>query len=750
MHAIRLPPLGILTLVMLTAQAHAQSAGGLGLKLDRTLGPPVLTGNERLPVFIDADQIQGHQETDVEATGHARLRTREKALFADWLLYKSAENEVEAAGNVRLEQNGDVFLGTRLKLNVDTEQGYLQQPRFTLATQGSRGDAKEFIFVGENRYRVDQGRYTTCGPGQDDWFIRAKDLDLDRNTDIGTARDAQVIFMDTPILYLPWMDFPLSQNRKSGFLSPTIATSGKSGAEFSIPYYWNIAPNRDATFTPHIMSKRGLMLGSQFRYLDSPYDGELRFETLPNDQVADRDRYAVFARHNQRWGPWAFQLNAQRVSDDDYFRDLSTQIQATSRTLLPVEALAARGGALGPNGIWSLVGHAQKWQTLQDPQAPITAPYDRMPQVTFNTNNYDVLNTDIAFTGNYVDFRHPRLVNANRLVAYPSISVPLQTSYAFLTPKVGVHHTRYDITANAAAANPAAPYTNQTRSVPIFSTESGLVFERNASYFGTPFLQTLEPKLMYVYIPYRDQTRLPNFESGVSDINFATIFSENQFSGNDRINDANQLTFGVTSRLLDPQSGIEQLRLGIAQRFYFKEQQVTLPGVPLRTSNSSDLLAALQGRITRDLIAETAIQYNTDFSETRKLAIGARYQPDVGKVLNAGYRFTRGVLENIDVSAQWPIIRGWTGVGRMNYSLRDGRIAEGLAGVEYNGDCWVLRIVTYNVAVGTGNSSRSIFVQLELNGVARVGSNPLDVLRQNISGYTKINEPQTSLLPPLR
>lgn len=749
MHATRLPPLGIIMLLMLAAETHGAGAG-LGLKLDRNLGTPNLTGNERLPVFIDADQIQGHQETDVEATGSARLRTRDKALFADWLLYKSPDNEVEASGNVRLEQNGDVFRGTRLKLNVDTDQGYLQEPVFSLAAQGGRGDAKEFIFTGENRYRVDQGRYTTCGPGQDDWFIRAKDLDLNRNTDIGTARDATVMFMDTPILYLPWMDFPLSHNRKSGFLSPTFATSGKSGAEFSIPYYWNIAPNRDATVTPHVMSRRGLMIGSEFRYLEREYNGELRFEALPNDQVSDRDRYAVFARHRQQLGPWGLQLNAQRVSDDNYFRDLSTQIQATSRTLLPREAIATRGGALGPNGVWGFTGHVQKWQTLQDPQAPLTPPYDRMPQLSVTTNSYDILNTDVNFIGNYVEFRHPTLVNASRAVAYPSISLPLQTSYAHLTPKLGLHHTRYDIGSNAAAANPASPFTNQTRSVPIFSTESGVVFERNAAFFGTGYLQTLEPKLMYVYIPYRDQSRLPNFESGVSDINFATIFSENQFSGHDRINDANQLTLGVTSRLLDPKSGIEQLRIGLAQRFYFKEQEVTLPGVPVRTTNSSDMLAALQGRLTRDLIAETAIQYNNEFSETRKLTVGARYQPDVGKVLNAGYRFTRGVLENIDVSAQWPIVRGWTGVGRMNYSLRDGRLAEGLAGFEYNGDCWVFRLVSYSVAVGTGNSSRSIFAQLELNGVARVGSNPLDVLRQNITGYTRINEPQSSLLPPLR
>ena len=747
MHKYRLPPLG--ALVMLVIAAEAQAAGsGLGLKLDRELQPPPPAGNERLPVFIDADELRGHQERDFEARGAARFRTREKAVYADWLLYQSTTEEVEAAGSVRLEQAGDVFTGTRLKLNLNTNNGYLQQPTFTLGEQHARGDAQEFIFAGENRYRVDHGRYTTCGPGQDDWFIQARDLDLDRNTDVGTARDAKVVFMHTPILYTPWMDFPLSQNRKSGFLSPTFATSGKSGAEFSIPFYWNIAPNRDATFTPHILAKRGMMLGNEFRYLDPTYSGEVRAELLPGDQIAERDRWAMFMRHQQVWGPWSFLFNLQKASDDNYFRDLSTKIQTTSLGLLPRDLTAVRGGSLGETGAWTFSGFAQKWQTLQDPAAPITPPYNRLPQLTLLTNNYDILKTDIAFAGSYTSFDHPTLVNGRRGVGYPSVSLPLQTTYAYLTPKVGVHYTRYDL--DATATTPAA---TPDRSVPIYSTEGGLVFERNTTIRGTEYLQTLEPRLMYLYIPTRNQNALPNFDSAQTDINFASIYAENQFSGNDRINDANQLTLGVTSRLLDPNTGVEQLRIGFAQRFYFKDQEVTLPGVAPRTGRGSDILAALSGRLTRDLTADLGVQYNNEFAQTNRFGAAMRYHPDVGRLLNASYRFNRNQFENIDLSAQWPITAGWTGVGRVNYSLRDGRIAEGLAGVEYNGGCWVVRLVTHTIAVGTGDASRSVFLQLELNGVARVGSNPLDVLKQNIAGYTKINEPSpssTSILPPLR
>lgn len=744
MRKIRLPRLSLIALALIGIDGHAQT-GGLGLKLDRALTSPKAGATERLPVFIEADDIQGHQDRDLEARGNARLHSRGKALAGDWLLYQSERDEVDAAGNIRLEQRGDVFEGTRLKLNLETEHGFMQQPRFRLGEPAARGDAREFFFVGENRYRVDRGRYTTCGPGQDDWFIRARDLDIDKNTEVGTAREAAIVFRDTPLLYLPWVDFSLGQRRKSGFLSPTFATSAKSGAELAIPYYWNIAPNRDATFTPHALARRGVMLGTELRYLERGYRGELRFETLPNDRVANGDdRFAASFRHQQTWGPWNLLLNMQKVSDNNYFRDLSNHVQATSLMLLPRVMTLSRGGALGDNGNWSFIGQTQRFQTLQDPLTPITPPYFRLPQLSLVTTTYGVLHTDINFTGSYVDFHHPTLLTGRRVVAYPSISLPLSTPYAFLTPKVGVHHTRYALEANAAGLR------NANRTVPIVNTEGGLVFERDTSIRGRSFLQTLEPRFQYLYIPTRAQNTLPNFESGVAGVNFATIFAENQFSGNDRINDANQVALGLDSRLLDPQTGIEQARVAIAQRHYFKDQSVTVPGVAPRSGTSSDVLAALSGRVAPNLITEAAIQYDNDASETRKFALAARYQPEFGKAFNASYRFTRNVLENVDVSTQWPVAAGWTTLARMNYSIKDKRITEGLAGFEYNGGCWVVRFVSYTVAVGTGNASPSVFLQLELNGVTKVGSNPLDVLRQNIAGYTKINEPQGSALPPLR
>ena len=356
-----------------------------------------------------------------------------------------------------------------------------------------------------------------------------------------------------------------------------------------------------------------------------------------------------------------------------------------------------------------------------------------------------------------VDFTHPTLPNGRRAVAYPSLSLPLQTSFAYLTPKVGMHLTRYDFD------QPSSGIPDQNRAVPLFSTESGMVFERNAALFGQSLLQTLEPKLYYVYIPTRNQNQIPVFDTAQKDINFASLYAENQFSGNDRINDANQVTVGVTSRLLHQDTGIERLRAGLAQRYYFKTQDVTMPGVAPRGSNSSDLLAALSGTVAPNWTADIGWQYTTDFSQTQRVSAGTRYQPEPGKLLNLSYRYTNGALitaqgqptisaanpsntlRQVDISGQWPLTGRLSAVARWNYSIADSRLLEGLTGLEYNGGCWALRVVAHSFAVSTATTVTSVFVQLELNGVSKIGSNPLDLLRRNIAGYVR---PETQPVRP--
>ena len=723
-----------------------------GLKLKAQPGlmliPP--DNGDVVPLFVEADRIQGTQDKEIEAYGNARLRKRGQAFHADWMRHDTPTDVLTAKGNVRIEQNREILEGEALRYELATDRGYMDRPSYVLMstpeggpvdnnrnarfgqTEG-RGTAERLLFEGPGQYRIQTASYTTCEPGNNAWYLRANQLDIDRSRDVGVARNASIVFFDVPIFYSPYLSFSLHQQRKSGFLTPSYRTSNTTGLEFTAPFYWNIAPDMDATLYPRYMTKRGLQLGSEFRYLNSQGKGEARAEMLANDQQVGRDRWGLFTKQQQMLGnAWNSIFNINRVSDGKYFTDLSTQVAVTSQVFLTNDLTLARSGNWGDGGTYGFSAFAQRWQTLQsDPLVPLVAPYNREPQLTLTAQRLTRWG-DFDMLGSYTSFAHSSLVNGQRTVANPSFSLPLQNAFAYVTPKIGAHVTHYTIGSNNTTGLPDA-----TRSLPIFSMDSGVIFEREMDARGEKLIQTLEPKAYYVYIPYKNQSKLPNFESGLQDINFATIFTENQFSGQDRINDANQLTLGASTRFIDPATGIERLRAAVAQRYYFEPQQVTIPGVPSRASdsNSSDLLATIGGNIARNWTGDAGWQYNTDLKQTQKFNIAARYQPQAGKVVNLAYRETVNTLQQVDLSTQWPIDGRWTAVGRWNFSLKDNRTLEALAGFEYSDRCWALRIVGHRFATTTRDASTSIFIQLELSGMSRIGTSPLEVLRRNISGY---------------
>lgn len=718
-------------------------SSGIGLK-------PKQDAPQAVPVTVEADRLQGTQDKEIEAFGNAKLRKAGQSFEADWMRHDTATDVLTAKGGVRIEQDREILEGTSLRYELGTDLGAMELPRYRLMSvpvkdpakarfgeSDGRGTAERLLFEGPGKYRVETASYTTCAPGNDSWFIHAKQLDIDRNRDVAVARDASIEFFGQTIFYSPYLSFSLHQERKSGFLTPSYRTSNTTGFEFTVPYYLNIAPEMDATLYPRYMTKRGMQLGGQFRYLNPRWKGEARAEYLPGDQQISRDRWGLFAQHQQSFANgWGATFNINRVSDGKYFTDLSTLLAVTSQVHLSNDLTLARGGTWGDTGTYSFSAYAQRWQTLQsDPLVPLVSPYNRQPQLTLSAQRLGRWG-DFDLLGSYVAFDHASLVTGQRSLAYPSFSMPLQNAFAFVTPKIGMHVTHYTMGSNNVAG-----LQDTTRALPIFSAESGVVFERELRAGGVPFIQTLEPKAYYVYIPYRDQSRLPNFESGLQDINFATIFTENQFSGQDRINDANQLTIGASSRFIDAGTGIERLRAAVAQRFYFQSQRVTVPGVAPRASdsNSSDLLATVSGNIARNWTADAGWQYNTDLKQTQKFNIAGRYQPQQGKVLNLAYRDTVNTLRQADFSAQWPVDGRWTAVGRWNYSIRDGRTLEALAGFEYSDRCWALRVVAHRFATTTDAASTSLFVQLELTGVSRIGTNPLDVLKRNISGYKQLD-----------
>lgn len=712
---------------------------------DARAATPSVSGKaaqRKLPIALEADRLQGRSNVEVEASGAVELRQGNLKLNTDTLNFLESEQEVTANGDVRFEKNGDIIEGSFLKYNLDSAKGHMDAPRFRLAKtperkRAGRGDARRIDFLGEKQERLSDSRYTTCAVGQDDWFLRVKDLELDRVTEVGTARNASVEFMGVPFLYFPWLSFPLSDKRKTGFLPPVVGTTGRNGLEISVPYYWNIAPNMDATFIPRLLSKRGIQLQNEFRYLWPTFAGELHADILPHDRkVGDnRDFLAWRHDHNLTRG-WTGRLNIQRASDDNYFRDLSTRVVDTSTTNLPRDAELRYA-----NENWLFSTRVLSYQTLQDPDPSkrIDIPYRLQPQLLLRGTKPDYHGIDLNLESELTQFDHPSKVNGRRMLVYPSVSYPMANNFAYLTPKFGYHYTRYKLTQNFSGDG------EFDRNLPIFSVDSGLFFERELAYKQRRYRQTLEPRLYYVHIPFQDQSKFPKFSTSESDFNFAQIFTENQFVGGDRVNDANQLTAALTSRFIEEETGIERLRAAIGQRYYFDTQQVTLDN-PARDGFTSDILAAVSGQLSRKWALDVAIQYNPDRNRTEAFSAGARFNPGLGKVINVAYRQRAATaalpepINQFDISGQWPISARWYGLGRLNYSLRDRKVVEGLAGLEYNKDCWALRLVAHRLATAQQQVSTSFFVQLELNGLSRLGNNPLEALKQNIPGYMKSQE----------
>jgi len=703
----------------------------LRLKLDRTF-VNLPRGDEDTPAFISAQRLEGQTANQIVASGKVELRKRGQAIFADRVVYQQVSKELVAEGAVRIEQDGIQMQGPHVKLNLDTNIGAMTKPVFKFAVNDSRGEADILHMKGQHSYSVQNVEYTMCPIGDDDWVLKASQLEIDSDRQVGVARNARVEFLGVPILYTPWMDFSLSEKRQSGFLGPVFGSTARSGSEVALPYYLNLAPNRDATIEPRAMAKRGLMINNEFRYLGTNYAGEARLDILPDDALTKSTRLRSSFQHAQNFGyGLSASANLNYVSDDAYFRDLSNTLSDTSLTNLVREGVLSYSGSW-----WNASARMQSYQTIQDPAVPVTEPYRRLPQITLGAQR-PLAGGNMAFTGEFVSFSHPTTVSGQRLIMYPSLSYPLMTTPSFyLTPKFGVHHTDYSLGANNSAALPDA-----SRTLPIVSLDSGIALERDWKVGERDYLQTLEPRAYFLYIPYRNQSLLPNFDTAQADFNFAQIFTENRFFGSDRIGDAKQVTLSLTSRLLDANSGAERLRLAIGQRFSFKTPLVKLAGSEEGTNNKSDILLAVLGQITPKWSLNSAFQYNPNQARGEKLNVGARYQPESGKVLNLGYRFTRTSLKQMDISTQWPLSSRWSAMARWNYSLKDHRVLELLAGLEYNACCWTTRVVAQRFATATNELSTGIFVQLELSGLVRIGANPLNALRQSIAGFTKLNEP---------
>ena len=703
--------------------------------------PPVPPVNEQeLPVTVRAEEISGRPDRELNLTRDVEVTRGQTRLTANSACYRMVEDEITAEGNVNLERFGDRYRGDALQLNMETGKGWVLNPAYRIQLNNAQGRANRIDFLGENQAVVSDGTYSTCEGPNPDWYLKSSTLRLDPERDVGVAGKTVIYFKGVPIIATPAMSFSLSGARRSGWLPPTVGFGSKGSAEIMVPYYVNIAPNRDLTLYPRMMFDRGLQLGATGRYMGETtsgyYSGETHLEGLAHDRITGTDRWLVNSRHHQAVAQGlTYGWNVRAASDNEYPSDFSRSVSASAERQLLRELRTDYYSQY-----WSLNTRLQSYQVLQDPAAAtnpsltVARPYDRLPQINFHAGRYDVRGFDWAVDAELTRFVHPDLPSGNRAVVLPQVSYPWVRPGYFITPKLMLHASKYDLDNNNG--NP----TSLTRVLPTVSIDSGMVFERAARLFGRAATQTLEPRLFYVRTPYKNQDQYPNFDTAEAGFNYAQLFNENRFVGNDRVSDANQLTAAVVSRFIES-NGAERLRMAIGNRYYFTEPRVRLnPNAP-RNQSRSDLLLAASGRVSDTWSFDSGVQYDANGSSLYSSNLGVQWQPGPMKVVNAEYRFQRDSFRNADLSGQWPLTQRWFGVGRVSYSLRDKKVLESLIGLEYQADCWVFRMGAQRFVTAAQTTSTPVFFQLELTGLSRLGfGNALESFYKSIPGYTRLSQ----------
>lgn len=788
---VSLPRLSPLLLALLSAAAvQAQEAepdkapAGQALRPARVLALPKADGGKSKPALVlSAQRIDSELDQRASAEGEAELRYGGLLVRADRLNYEMSRDELQASGAVEISRDGNRVRGPSLRLFVQRFEGEFLEPSYFFSLTGAGGQARRLSFLGDKRMQADVATYSSCPAVEAEgaepaWQLVANRLSMDFETGEGIANGAVLRFQGVPILAAPVLSFPLSGQRKSGWLPPNISLDNRSGLEFGMPYYWNLAPNRDATLTPFLMTRRGPGIDSEFRYLESQHQGEIGLAWLPHDRVAGRGRWALDL-HNSGELPAGidYKLASERVSDDDYWKDLPKRIKSSTSRLLATDLQLERRHEFSW-GAAVLYAREQRWQVLQGTEtaSQFESPYQRSPQLGVRLSTQadegvlagylpwgrrSRLEGTLELEYNRFDLPNEALssqtLTGSRVHMLGQLSLPLGGAAWWLTPKLYVNAASYSLDQAMSDGRRTA-----SRSVPGFSVDHGWVFERDTRLFGRAMLQTLEPRLLYVNTAYRNQSALPNFDSAAKDFSIDSIYTENQFSGIDRVSDAHQLTVGATSRWLDANQGEELLRLGLVQRLLFSDQRITTDGQPL-TQSASDLLLLGAAHLDRQWWLENTLQFNAETGRVARTVMRARYSPGPLRTVSTAYRLARGQSEQVELAWQWPLFGAggegrpaakggagcsgaWYSAGRLQYSLRDRRFTDSVLGAEYDAGCWILRVGAERLSTGRSETNTRLLLQLELVGLSQLGSNALKVLRDNIPGYRPLSSERSNLL----
>jgi LPS-assembly protein len=684
---------------------------------------------DALRIEISSDSAEIGSDGDAVLRGDVRVVQGQRTVSAEDVTYDAGRGVFKVEGDVRYTEPSLEVSGRGGSYDPAGGAAF-EAATFALPERPARGAAERLEVGADGSIRLQEVWFSTCPAERLDWRIRARSIEIDMLARNGTGRDAAVEFKGVPILYLPWISFPVGDQRKSGFLFPSVGFSSRSGAELGVPYYLNLAPNFDLTLDPILYGRRGIDLGGRLRYLTERHEGRLQARFLPSDSLKDADRQWLQLRHEgDLGGGWRLDADAQRVSDAEYFEDFSRGGADSSTTFLD-QALSITY----EDERWALLGEVRDFQTIDRALAPPDRPYATLPRLLAR-GDLPLGRQRALIAGldaEVVRFDRDVGLTGWRMDARPRLELALERPGGFLRPGAAWRYTRYDL-----SGEPTGPAT-ASRSLPSTWVDAGLRLERLAADGSVPRV-TLEPRMLYLWTPFREQSALPVFDTALPDLQFDRLFSTERYVGADRVADANQLSLGATTRIYDAR-GRQLLSATVGQIRYFETPRVRLPDEPSSRRRESDLVAEFGVSAWSHWTAQFGLQWNTRDERRERNNLRLRYNPDPERALNLAYNFQQGGIEQAEFSGAWPIGREWSAFGKMVYDLQSDSGLEQFAGLEFRSCCWRLRAVGRRyVSNRTGERDTQLYLQLELNGLSSVGSGADAFLEEAFRGYSRAN-----------
>ncbi len=705
-----------------TSQLGSAVSSGLGAQRDQA------------PMDIEADYVDVFEEDILLFSGGVSFKRADQDVSADRTEYDLESNTLNAKGNVYYREEGLSLYSDSAFLKLASDKAHLTNTQYVLETIPARGRS-DIVYKDSNTvFRFKNASYTTCRPNNRDWALYASDLKLDRESGRAQALNAVLKVRDIPILYTPYISFPIDDRRKSGFLAPSFGSTDETGFDSTVPYYWNIAPNLDLTFSPRVMGKRGILLGGEIRHLTRASNTEFSAEIVPYDSERKDTRGQASLVNKTRFNPnLVFDMDGNYVSDDDYLDQLGNSLYFSNE-----RHVRSRANLSYRIENTLALARLEYYQTIDRTIDSEDRPYRRLPQLLLNTKKaIGDTGAEIDLNSEFVYFERGNSVTGPRLNIKPGLSYSFNSPSMFIKPKVSVDHTQYWLNDSTNT------FSDVSRTLPIASIDGGVFLERDFTLNSNSYLQTLEPRVFYLYIPDHDQDDIPLFDTSEYDFSYNQLFRENRFNGVDRLGDANQLSLALTSRFIDSATGKERLKATVGQIYFFNDRNVTRTVTADRdTTSTSNLVTVLDALIFDGLTFRSGLQWNPDVNEIARGEATIRYRQGLDRILNLSYRYRKNLstdtksIDQGDISFRWPFLDDIHLVGRWQYSFLDSLTLESFLGFEKEGCCWRLRAVGRRFINDIDSEAQTgIFLQVEFKGFTSFGNAVDEFLESSISGY---------------